>query len=145
MDSSDKQIFGFFIVDRKPRGRYEPLFRHAQVVTSLLGQHGIDGPGDGSLGKPQVGRRWFHLGHDSLAPLRHFKRSNSNAPFPVSRSVNAEHRSLFRVVRARSQPPGFPFGNTPAITYQRCSGGLVRCMTDALPRQIIMFAQAPLP
>lgn len=41
-------------------------------------------------------------------------------------SENAELLSLFRVVRARTLPPGFPFGNTPAITYQRCSGGGVR-------------------
>lgn len=41
-------------------------------------------------------------------------------------SGNAEPLSLFHVVRAWSQPPGFPFGNTPAITYQRCSGGGVR-------------------
>lgn len=44
----------------------------------------------------------------------------------TSRLGNAEPLSLFRVVRARTQPPGFPFGNTPAITYQRCSGGGVR-------------------
>ena len=92
-------------MDRKPWGRYEPLFRHAQVVIGLAD--------DGSLGKPHCCELILY-------------RRPSFISAAITGSENAELLTLFHVVRAWSQPPGFPFGNTPAITYQRCSGGGVR-------------------